>query len=260
MRDEGEMAREDRAGPAGHVGLAFEVIKRLAFLRRAGAGKLQQSMIDRLVAAVCTADSAAVPDILDSFRKARVPVDAVMSDYIPAAARALGEAWEQDRLTFGLVTIGTARLQSMLRQLQAEQRADSADPGADAAVLVLIPPGEQHTLGAMVAAAMLRRKGVSVKVQIAPTVADLSNLTVDRRFGAVLITLGSIDRLETCAKLVKTLKQITKGALRVAIGGAVAEHCRDVLTDSGADLVTNDVDAVISEFGLNDKMAERNAG
>lgn len=48
MRDEGGMAREDRAGPAGHVGLAFEVIQRLAFLRRAGAGKLQQSMIDRL--------------------------------------------------------------------------------------------------------------------------------------------------------------------------------------------------------------------
>ncbi len=260
MRDEGGMAREDRNGPAGHVGLAIEVIQRLASLRRAGAGKLQQSMIDRLVAAVCTADNAAVPDILEGFRKARVPVDAVVSDYIPAAARALGEAWEEDRLTFGLVTIGTARLQAMLRQLQAEQHADAADPDATAAVLVLIPPGEQHTLGAMVAASMLRRRGVSVKVEIAPSVTDLSHLTAERRFDAVLVTLGSTDRLETCAKLVKTLKQITKGALRVAIGGAVVESCRDMLTESGADLVTNDVNTVISEFGLNDKMAERNAG
>jgi len=260
MRDEGGMARQDRDRPAGHVGLAIEVIERLAMLRRAGAGKLQEPLLDRLVAAVCTTDPVAIPEILDGFRKARVPADAVMCDYIPAAARALGEAWDEDRLTFGLVTIGTARLQAMLRQVQQDQRADSADPAAVAAVLVLIPPGEQHTLGAMVAAAMLRRKAVSVNVQIAPTVAELSSLLTDRRFNAALITLGSIDRLETCAKLVKTLKQITKGALRVAIGGAVVDSCRDVLTAAGADLVTNDVDAVISEFGLNEQMAERNAG
>ena len=259
MRDEGGIAREDRKTPAGHVGLAVEVIQRLASMRRAGVGKLQQPLLDHLVAAVCSAETGAVAAMLESFRAARIGPDAVTSDYIPAAARILGTAWEEDRLTFGMVTIGTARLQAMVRQLQQDHRADAADPAAQSAVLVLIPPGEQHTLGAMVAAAMLRRRGVSVSVQISPNVNDMSTLLANRRFQAVLVTLGSIDRVETCVKLVKTLKQITKGALRVSIGGAVVESCQNVLTAAGADLVTNDLETVISEFGLNEQMSERNA-
>ena len=259
MRDEGGIAREDRKTPAGHVGLAVEVIQRLASMRRGGVGKLQQPLLDHLVAAVCSAETGAVAAMLESFRAARIGPDAVTSDYIPAAARILGTAWEEDRLTFGMVTIGTARLQAMVRQLQQDHRADAADPAAQSAVLVLIPPGEQHTLGAMVAAAMLRRRGVSVSVQISPNVNDMSTLLANRRFQAVLVTLGSIDRVETCVKLVKTLKQITKGALRVAIGGAVVESCQNVLTAAGADLVTNDLETVISEFGLNEQMSERNA-
>lgn len=259
MRDEGGVAREDRKTPAGHVGLAVEVIQRLASMRRAGVGKLQQPLLDHLVSAVCTSDPEAVSRMLEMFRAARIGPEAITSDYIPAAARALGVAWEEDRLTFGVVTIGTARLQAMVRQLQHDHRADIADPSADSAVLVLVPPGEQHTLGVVVAAAMLRRKGVSVSVQISPNVADMSNMLANRRFDAALVTLGSIDRVETCVKLVKTLKQITKGALRVAIGGAVVDICRVDLTEAGADLVTNDVETVISEFKLNEQTTERNA-
>jgi MerR family transcriptional regulator, light-induced transcriptional regulator len=259
MRDDGGIAREDRKSPAGHVGLAVEVINRLASLRRAGVGKLQQPILDQLVTAVCLSDPDAVTQVLEDFRAARIGPDAVTTEYIPAAARALGVAWEEDRLTFGMVTIGTARLQAMLRQLQQDLRADAADPVAQSAVLVLIPPGEQHTLGPMVAAAILRRNGVSVSVQISPDLDDMSQMLANRRFNAALVTLGSIDRVETCVKLVKTLKQTTKGALRVAIGGAVVDECRDELTRAGADLLTNDVETVISEFGLNEQTAERNA-
>lgn len=259
MRDDGGTAREDRKSPAGHAGLAVEVINRLASIRREGVGKLQAPLLDHLVAAVCESDPGAVARVLDAFRAARIGPDAVTNEYIPAAARALGVAWEEDRLTFGMVTIGTARLQAMLRQLQQDHRADAADPAAQSAVLVLVPPGEQHTLGAMVAAAILRRKGVSVSVQISPDIDDMSKMLADRRFHAALVTIGSIDRVETCVKLVKTLKQTTKGALRVAIGGAVVDECREDLTGAGADLLTNDVETVISEFGLNEQTVERNA-
>lgn len=260
MRDVGGMAREDRDNPGGHVGFAMEVIQRLASRRQAGGGKLQQPLLDRLVEAVCTTEETALTETMEAFRRARIAPDAMAEEYIPAAARALGVAWEEDRLSFGAVTIGTARLQSLLHLVQQDCRADAADPGGWASVLMLIPPGEQHTLGAMVCAASLRRKGVSVCIQIAPKASDLASLLSRRRFHAALVTIGGKDRVETCANLVKTLKQITKGALPVAIGGPVAESCRDDLMGIGADLVTSDVDAVISDFGLNGQITERDAG
>lgn len=260
MRDVGGMAREDRDNPAGHIGFAIEVIERLASRRQAGGGKLQQPLLDRLVAAVTTTDENALADVMEVFRRARIAPDVVSEEYIPAAACSLGAAWDEDRLGFGAVTIGTARLQSLLHLLQQDRRADMADPDGWASVLVLIPPGEQHTLGAMICAAKLRRKGVSVCLQVAPRLSDLSVLIAQRHFHAALVTIGGKDRVETCANLVKTLKQMTKGALPVAIGGPVAESHRVELMGIGADLVTSDVDTVISDFGLNGQITERNAG
>ncbi len=76
----------------------------------------------------------------------------------------------------------------------------------------------------------------------------------------MMISLGSSESVEVSVKLVKTLRQLTKGQLRMAIGGSVIETCRQTLEDTGADLVTNDLSAVIAEFGLVRHDMARRAG
>lgn len=250
MRDDGSITRNDRDPLRGHFGLAFEVIERLAARHSEGVGHLKQALLSQLVEAARASGEAPMVGLLGDFRSARVAPDQIVDLYIPAAARFLGEAWLDDTASFADVTVGMTRLHELLHLVQTGLLADVASRHSDAAVLMIVPPAEQHTLGVMVAASMLRRHGVSVGMKFSPGLTDLTSLLAEKRFDAALITLGSRDRLEMCAKLVKTLKQMTKGSLKVAVGGAVAASCHDLLVGAGADLVTNDISTVVAEFGL----------
>jgi len=250
MRDEGSFSSTDRDGPDGYRGLAAEVLESLASRRSRTGGQVKQALFRRLYDCVTGPLGQTTEALCLEFRRSRVPMTELADLYIPEVARQLGEDWEQDRVSFAAVTVGLSRLHSLLHEVQADWVADSADRSRNSATLLIVPPQEQHTLGAMILASQLRRKGVSVCIRIAPGMNDLSGLLADGRFDAAMVTLGSTDRLETCAKLVKTLKTMTKGLLQVAVGGAVVEDCRDVLLESGVDVVSNDVANVVQQFKL----------
>ncbi len=250
MRDEGSFSNTDRDSPDGYRSLAAEVLESLASRRLRSEVRVRQSLLTRMIASVKSPIGEATETLCLEFRRARVPMTDMADIYIPEVARHLGRAWEQDRVSFAEVTVGLSRLHTLLHEVQADWVADSADRSRMSATLLIVPPQEQHTLGAMILASQLRRKGVSVCIRIAPGMNDLSSLVADGRFDAAMVTLGSKDRLETCAKLVKTLKTMTKGLLNVAVGGAVVDENRDVLLDAGVDVVTNDVATVVQQFKL----------
>lgn len=257
MRDIGGSCEDGGGQLDGCFGLALEVIDRLA-RRRNGVGPLQTELVNRIMALAVSPEQGAVERMADAFRASRVPPDRIVDLYIPEVARAMGCAWEEDRLGFAQVTIGSSRLQDLLHRMNCEVNADSVDPGGTGAVLVVVPMGEQHTLGALVLAKALRRRGISVSIQIGPSLADLSRLLSVRQFDGAMISVSTTDRLEISAKLVKTLKHLTKGRLRVAVGGVACGEARSVMADTGADLVTNDLDVAISGFGLLERNASSN--
>lgn len=250
MRDEGSFFSSDRDSPDGYRSLAAEVLESLASRRSRGASPVRPTLLNTMIAAVKSPIGQSTAALCLEFRRSRVPMTDLVDAYIPEVARHLGRAWEQDRVSFAEVTVGLSRLHTLLHEVQADWVADSVDRTRMSATLLIVPPQEQHTLGAMIFASQLRRKGVSVCIRIAPGVNELNSLLADGRFDAAMVTLGSNDRLETCAKLVKTLKTMTKGLLPVSVGGPVVDGCRDVLLDAGVDVVSNDVSTVVQQFKL----------
>lgn len=250
MRDISVELKHGRGCLDGFVNLALEAIGRLAARHRHGVVELQSALVNRMVEVATGPEHGAMDRLLDEFRAALVPLEDVATLYVPEAARLIGAAWDTDRVSFSEVTIGMARLQGLIHELQSEFTADQVDPSNISTVLLIVPPGEQHTLGALIVAMGLRRRGVSVRVLFSPGLSDLSRLISTTRFDAALITVGCAERLEISTKLVKTLNSLTKGKMRVAIGGAAVSGREDELAKTGADLVTNDLEAVISEFAL----------
>jgi methylmalonyl-CoA mutase cobalamin-binding domain/chain len=179
-----------------------------------------------------------------------VSAAAVADLYIPEVARRLGAAWEADCLSFAGVTMGVARLQAILREIGSAWAADRQGGVDGGMVLLVLPQGEQHTLGAMVLAGQLRRMGVSVAMKISPTPAEIADFVAERTFDGALVSVASKDRLETCRKLVKTLKESSKGALKVAVGGAILDADEDVRRSIGADMVTNDITRALKMMGV----------
>lgn len=234
----------------GVTQFAAEVVARLVQRDVAVDRNLRETLIDRFAAAVASNDPAMLELFKPELKRARVSAVALADYYIPEVARRLGRDWERDCLSFADVTMGTARLQAILREIGAGWSADREGASNGPTLLLVLPGGEQHTLGAMVLAGQLRRMGISVSLKIAPSPGELAHYVAERAFDGALVSVACNDRLETCCKLVKTLKESSKGALRVAVGGAILDAGEDVMRSTGADLVTNDILRALTMMGL----------
>lgn len=230
-------------GPIGRSGDELSALARTVAARLAARGARASRRIDGdLVLAMARAFGCADPALFDALRpelrRARVSDIDLVDSYFPAVARHLGRDWAEDRAGWAEVTIGVARMQSLVHQIGLDWDGSTAADSPN--VLVVLPEGEQHSFGVQVLAGQLRRQGVSVHLQIAARPADLRRLVQDRHYDCALVSVGCEDKLETCRKVVKSLKDGSKGRLWVAVGGAVLERVSDVHLLTGADIATSD--------------------
>lgn len=238
-------------GAGGGVSqFAAEVVARLVAREAVVDRGLNEPLVMQFMDAVAGRDPLAFETLKPELKRARVSPSMLADIYIPEVARRLGEAWENDCVSFAEVTMGVARLQAILREIGNTWSADATGPSDGPTLLIILPQGEQHTLGAMVLAGRLRRGGISVCLRIAPNSADVAHLAAQRRFDGALISIACQDKLELCSKLVKSLKEASGGRLRVAVGGAIVGRGEDVLKCTGADAATNDIDLALRLIGV----------
>jgi methylmalonyl-CoA mutase cobalamin-binding subunit len=258
MRDGGSQAQEGRDDKV-IVGLAFEAIRRLADKRTSGRSTLQEALVTKILDAVKSDKPSADQVALQELRAAHISDEMAVTDIIPEVALRLGVEWENDTISFSVVTTGAMKLQKLLRSV-ADGHVDGEENAALASILMVVPMGEQHTLGAMAAAAWLRMKGVSVSVEIAPSPKDLHQILQSHRFNGIFVSVGSDSKLEVCAKLVKTLRYLSNGALPVIVGGALTGNRREELMTIGADAVTADLSEALAIVGQGIEKKRRTSG
>lgn len=237
----------------GEQGIAQLAIQVMSMLRgdAAHAGRPPRAdVLGLMVRAVLTGDPEALGRLTAEFRRLRIPAEVVVDTYIPAAVTEIGTAWHEDVIDILDATIAMARLQNLVREFGRGWRADDSDPAAQGSVLMVVPPGESHTLGAMIATAQLRRSGVSVAVQLAPAPAAIEELITTRRFDALFLSVGSVECLESGATIVKTMERRTRPRLPVVVGGSIPLELVAVRRAVGADFATRDVRAALDFLGL----------
>ncbi len=249
MRDSQHDGQTEHDG-AGVSFLAKAVVARLVAREVRVDRGLVDSVLAMLTEAMINPDPAAFDALQPLLKKARVTAVDLADLYFPEIARRLGCDWAEDRRSFVDVSIGVARMQSVLRDIGAGWASEDGERPRLGTVLVILPEGEQHSFGAMVLTGQLRRRGVSVCLQLGPSNADLRATLRERSFDGALVSVGSLAKLDACCSVVKTLKSRTGGALRVAMGGAVLDEGPDVRAATGADVVTNDLTVALAALGL----------
>jgi methanogenic corrinoid protein MtbC1 len=242
------------SGASGGVSeFASEVVARLVARDSNGGVVLQEGLVSRFMDAVRSTDPQSFEALKPELKRARISAATLADVYIPEVARRLGRGWEDDVVSFAEVTMGAARLQAVLREIGAEWSANTRMRDGAGTMLLILPAGEQHTLGAMVIAGWLRRQGISVCLRIGPSLADLASLMALRKFDGVMISVAGDDKLEVCAKLVKTLREAVDYKLRVAVGGAIMAREAGMEATLGADIVTNDLPKALAALGLSER-------
>ncbi|MDG4650626.1 cobalamin-dependent protein [Roseibacterium sp. SDUM158017] len=178
-----------------------------------------------LATALCD-DATDIADLMvGDLVEAGLSVEEICLDYLAPAARCLGEWWEGDRLPFTEVTMATARIQAMLRRLPAGRRG-TPSAGAKGAVFCAVP-GEEHTLGVVMAADLFRRIGWDMGLLIGLEHDEiLSRLKRDDR-AVIGLSCSGDHSLPALGRLMTSLRRARPDA-RLIVSGRIAGDARAV--------------------------------
>lgn len=239
--------RVEGADPSG---LASWVLAVLAQRRETSRGAVRPAVLASLFAAIVADDLVPLTQFLRDLPRQKITAEALADEYVPAAARMLGDKWIDDDISFTAVTVGSARLQYIVRCIGTAWQADEFKTGRSSTVLLLTPAGEQHTLGALVLMGRIRRLGVSVALVFGASSTDIGHKAVLDDFDGVMVSCSSLSLLPEVAAIVGTLRKRSQRHVPVIIGGQVAVLREQVMQVTGADEVTNELMVAFRVFGL----------
>lgn len=239
MRDSQHGGQHDRAD-TGLSALARTVVARLIAREVSAERPVDDAVVAAISRALLEPGPARMEALRMDLRRARITDLDLVDTYFPEVARHLGCAWAEDRAAFTDVTIGVARMQSMLRELGRDWTSNTTAERGGSTVLIVLPDGEQHSFGVMLLAGQLRRQGISVRLEVGTPAAALRRMVQERRFDCAMISVACEEKLDHCKAVVNALKQGSQGQLWVAIGGPLLDRPIDVRGRTGADIATCD--------------------
>jgi MerR family transcriptional regulator, light-induced transcriptional regulator len=174
-------------------------------------------IVDAFVAAAAALDSRNVEAILDEML-ARGSFEAIIDDLLLPATAAVGDAWAAGRLDVAAEHAASA---AVLRRLAGAFQAAARPPGRP--VLVGLPPGSRHELGALAFAIALRRRGIDA-LYLGADVPEASWVEAVATSDATMAVLAVVTRddREPAAAVARALRAARPG-LPVALGGAAAD-------------------------------------
>jgi MerR family transcriptional regulator, light-induced transcriptional regulator len=178
-----------------------------------GSGTTQ--VADRFVAAASALDNVEVEAVLDDVFS-RGSFEPVAERYLLPALAALGEAWAAGRID---VAAEHAASHAVLRRLAAAYDAASRAQPSRGAVLVGLPPGSRHELGALAFAVAARRAGLPI-IYLGPDLPVEDWVDAAREAAARAAVIGAVtpSDVEAAVEVIIDLRA-AHPALVVAIGG-----------------------------------------
>lgn len=219
--------------------LASSVVSLMQTTSKRKSERHMKTLIDHLVSRVSMPGPFVAEKLVSELLADGLHVDDIIDDCIPAAAVVLGTMWCEDEMNFAQVTIGTARLQGLL-SLLAQRWSPQPDNFAEPAIVIVIPDGDTHTLGAHVITAQLRRLNASVRLMFGPSPATLLRVLRNDPFDGVFFACPREIKLSAIAEMITRIKSSLDAPPPIIVGGLALTSAQKDATETGADLVTGD--------------------
>jgi methanogenic corrinoid protein MtbC1 len=158
------------------------------------------------------------------------------------AARLLGDWWLSDEICFSEVSISSLRLQQALRELSPEFLKDAVQNTDVKRMLLLNPPGSQHTLGSYMAAEFFRRDGWQVIGMDARDESAVLRLLHTEWFDLAGFSVASDRQVEALTTLIQKVRSVSVNTgIRVVVGGPMSSLNPQLAEELGADCGCSDV-------------------
>lgn len=215
--------------------------------------RTDEDLMDQLMSAARSGERGALTRARAALHRAGHCDEVIAQRFVPEVARRFGQAWVDDTLSFTDVSIATAWLQRMLRQLDSEPPAMTQPEPYAPAALMIIPAGEYHTLGAMVATGQLRKMGLSVRLSAGQSTRAVCDMVLSDDFDMILVSWARSDRLDSLHALILKIRDALPRPTPIVVGGAVLATARQIERQTGADYATSDIEEAVRLCGLTDQ-------
>jgi DNA-binding transcriptional MerR regulator/methylmalonyl-CoA mutase cobalamin-binding subunit len=208
---------------------------------------IEGDLLDAFRRAAADLDMASLEHVLDEMF-ARGSFELVAERYLLPALRAVGQAWEAGQLD---VAAEHAASHAVLRRLAVAYQASIRPLPGPGSVLVGLPPGSRHELGALVFSVAARRAGLRViHLGADLPVADWLDAAAQADASAAVVGAVSSADVPAAAAVLEALSAARPGML-LAIGGrAAAQVAGPAGTLPLPEGVNAAVDAVREGLGL----------
>jgi len=173
-------------------------------------------LAERFVAAAATLDGTAVDAVLDDMF-GRGSFERVIDELVLPAVVALGQAWAERRIS---VAAEHAASHAVVRRLGAALEAAGMNPPPQGSVMVGLPAGSRHDIGALAFAAALRRAGLPV-VYLGADLPTEDWISATREARAAVIGVVTPADVASARSLVAQLGAANPRLL-IALGGRAA--------------------------------------
>jgi DNA-binding transcriptional MerR regulator/methylmalonyl-CoA mutase cobalamin-binding subunit len=178
--------------------------------------------VDALVTAATVYDTAGIEAVLDGLF-AHGSYEAVIDSLVLPSVAALGPAWAAGRIDVAAEHLASAAVVRRLSTLFDHAGAAGSGPQ----VLVGLPPGSRHEIGALACAVALRRRGIDV-LYLGPDVPVASWVHATAESAARAVILGVTRPADVAgAREVATAIRGVRASVIVTMGGATAEEAAD---------------------------------
>ena len=188
--------------------------------------------------ALVAEDDQAAIEFVERCRKEGHSLEAIYLGYLCEAARALGRLWDDDRISFVDVTLGTSRIYAIMRAIGPRFRSPT-HINERSAVFASVP-GETHTLGIDMAADIFRQDGWEIILKTGRTHDALVTEIEDLAPKLVGLSSAGAHSIDALARLVVALRLANPGGCILVSGNA--------LTEAGEIIENMDIDAVAEDI------------
>lgn len=188
---------------------------RPASLEPADQAEIGSNLIDPFIDAVADLDAAAIESGLDDMF-ASGSFERIAERYLLPSLEALGQAWADGRIDVGAEHMAS---HAVLRRLTAAYEAAGVASDMDGAILVGLPPGARHELGALAFAVAARRARLPV-IYLGSDLPAKSWVTTAVRSKARAAVIGAVTLADRKpAQVVANALREARPDLLVAFGG-----------------------------------------
>lgn len=223
--------------------LAKDVLNRLA-TRRVSTNKTlmeaSEAEVEMLARSLVKDDLDKALQLAVSIHEKGLRVEEVYMGLLAAAARKLGDWWDNDQISLVDVTIGTSQIFGIMREF--DKIARPAVSVSEKSALFIAAPDETHTIGVNMAANLFEREGWQIRLLVGLDHEAVISRVARDKHPIIGISSGGQHSLADLARLILAIR-IERPHAFLLVSGNVVNQYHEQLEAMMPDAIAKDVPA-----------------